>query len=339
MKHVLVTGCAGFIGMHVAKKLLQMGHSVLGVDNLNNYYNTDIKKDRLNQLKQNHHFVFSETNLIDSKSIQENLKAFEIEYVIHLAAQPGVRYSIDHPESCIENNIVAFVNVLEFCRQRQTKHLVYASSSSVYGMNTQTPYATQQNVDHPVSLYAASKKSNELMAHCYSHLFNLPTTGLRFFTVYGPWGRPDMSPWLFSKAILNGQAVRLFNHGDMSRDFTYIDDIVEGTVSAMGCVAQPSAAFEASLPVSDISSAPYRIYNIGNQNPVRLLDFVHTLENALGRKAILNMQPMQPGDVLNTSANIDSLYNATGYQPKTDLADGLSQWAQWFIHTGQHYAT
>jgi UDP-glucuronate 4-epimerase len=339
MKHVLVTGCAGFIGMHVAKKLLQMGHSVIGVDNLNNYYNTDIKKDRLNQLKQNHHFVFSETNLIDSKSIQENLKAFEIEYVIHLAAQPGVRYSIDHPEACIENNIVAFVNVLEFCRQRQTKHLVYASSSSVYGMNTQTPYATQQNVDHPVSLYAASKKSNELMAHCYSHLFNLPTTGLRFFTVYGPWGRPDMSPWLFSKAILNGQAIRLFNHGDMSRDFTYIDDIVEGTVSAMGCVAQPSAAFEASLPVSDISSAPYRIYNIGNQNPVRLLDFVHTLENALGRKAILNMQPMQPGDVLNTSANIDSLYNATGYQPKTDLADGLSQWAQWFIHTGQHYAT
>lgn len=177
------------------------------------------------------------------------------------------------------------------------------------------------------------------MAHCYSHLFNLPTTGLRFFTVYGPWGRPDMSPWLFSKAILNGQSIRLFNHGDMSRDFTYIDDIVEGTVSAMDCVAQPSAEFDPSVPLSDISTAPYRIYNIGNQNPVRLLDFVHTLENALGRKAILNMQPMQPGDVLNTSANIDSLYDATGYQPKTDLASGLSQWAQWFISTGQHYAT
>jgi UDP-glucuronate 4-epimerase len=339
MKHVLVTGCAGFIGMHVTEKLLSDGHSVVGIDNLNTYYNNQLKKDRLNRLIKKSNFHYSESNLLDTKSVHEFLSKFEIEYVIHLAAQPGVRYSIDNPEACIQNNIVAFTNVLELCRQRQIKHLVYASSSSVYGMNSQTPYSTDQNVDHPVSLYAASKKSNELMAHCYSHLFNLPTTGLRFFTVYGPWGRPDMAPWLFSKAILNKEPIRIFNQGNMSRDFTYVDDIAQGTISAMTNIAKPSDAFDASFPVSDISSAPYRIYNIGNQNPVRLLDFVHTLENALGHKAILTMAPMQPGDVLNTSANIDSLFKATGYQPKTSLADGLGKWADWFLSKGKNYNT
>ena len=339
MKHILVTGCAGFIGMHVTEKLLSQGYSVIGIDGLNNYYNNQLKKDRLNRLIHLPNFHFSDADLLDPKSVHEFLSPFDIDYVIHLAAQPGVRYSIDHPEACIQNNIVAFTHILELCRQRQVKHLVYASSSSVYGMNTQTPYGTDQNVDHPVSLYAASKKSNELMAHCYSHLFKLPTTGLRFFTVYGPWGRPDMSPWLFSKAILKNEPIRIFNHGDMSRDFTYVDDIAEGTINAMTCIAQPSDAFDTNLPLSDVSSAPYRIYNIGNQNPVRLLDFVHTLERALGHKAILNLLPMQPGDVMNTSANTESLYKATGYQPKTDLADGLGQWAEWFKHTGKNYIT
>lgn len=339
MKHILVTGCAGFIGMHVTEKLLNNGHSVIGIDNLNAYYNIQLKKDRLSRLTKKSNFHYSDSDLLETKCLHEFLNKFEIDYVIHLAAQPGVRYSIDHPEACINNNIVAFTNVLELCRQRQVKHLVYASSSSVYGMNTQIPYSTDQNVDHPVSLYAASKKSNELMAHCYSHLFKLPTTGLRFFTVYGPWGRPDMSPWLFSKAILENKPIRIFNQGDMSRDFTYVDDIAEGTINAMNCVAQPSDSFDANKPKSDISNAPYRIYNIGNQNSVRLLDFVHALENALGRKAILNMLPMQPGDVQNTSANTESLFHATGYQPKTDLADGLREWANWFVSTGKNYAT
>jgi UDP-glucuronate 4-epimerase len=316
--------------MHVAKKLLQMGHSVIGVDNLNNYYNTDIKKDRLNQLKQNHHFVFSETNLIDSKSIQENLKVFDIEHVIHLAAQPGVRYSIDHPEACIENNIVAFVNVLEFCRQRQTKHLVYASSSSVYGMNTQTPYATQHNVDHPVSLYAASKKSNELMAHCYSHLFNLPTTGLRFFTVYGPWGRPDMSPWLFSKAILNGQAIRLFNHGDMSRDFTYIDDIVEGVMRVLDRPAAGNSAWQGDAPDPGTSTSPWRVYNIGNSQPVELMDYIAALEKALGKTAEIQFLPMQRGDVPDTYADVVDLVEKFGYQPSTPVVQGIQRFVAWY---------
>jgi len=339
MKHILVTGCAGFIGMHVIEKLLNYGYLVVGIDNLNNYYNNQLKKDRLSQLSKKLNFSYLQHDLLDPKSVHESLRKFDIEYVIHLAAQPGVRYSIDNPEACIQNNIVAFTNMLELCRQRQVKHLVYASSSSVYGMNSQTPYSTDQNVDHPVSLYAASKKSNELMAHCYSHLFNMPTTGLRFFTVYGPWGRPDMAPWLFSKAILNKEPIRIFNQGNMSRDFTYVDDIAEGTISAMRSVAEPSDAFNAKLPISDISSAPYRIYNIGNQNPVRLLDFVRTLEDALGQKAILTMEPMQPGDVLNTSANIDSLVKATGYQPKTSLTEGLGKWADWFLSTGKNYVT
>jgi UDP-glucuronate 4-epimerase len=337
MKHILVTGCAGFIGMHVTQKLIKEGHSVIGLDNLNAYYLPQVKIDRLAQLTPHLSFKFINADLLEAKKIQHELNSFEIDHVIHLAAQPGVRYSIEHPEACINNNIVAFVNMLEFCRARQVKHLVYASSSSVYGLNSHTPYSTEHNVDHPVSLYAASKKSNELMAHCYSHLFGLPTTGLRFFTVYGPWGRPDMSPWLFSQAILKGQPIRLFNHGDMSRDFTFVEDIAQGVVSAMQCVAQPSVGFQSNHPIPDISTAPYRIYNIGNQHPVRLLDFVQTLENALGRRAIINYESMQAGDVLNTCADIDSLFEATGYQPKTNLADGLAQWSDWFLRTGQHY--
>jgi UDP-glucuronate 4-epimerase len=337
MSHILVTGCAGFIGMHVVNKLLGLGHSVVGVDNLSPYYVQQLKQDRLLQLQNSLNFSYLPLDLADSLALQEGLGKFEVEAVIHLAAQPGVRYSIDHPEACLHNNITAFGHVLEFCRQRQVQHLVYASSSSVYGMNTQTPYATTQNVDHPVSLYAASKKSNELMAHCYSHLFNLPTTGLRFFTVYGPWGRPDMAPWLFSKAIMKGEPIRLFNHGDMSRDFTFIDDIAEGTVRALHCVATPNNQFNHAQPVSDTSSAPYRIFNIGNQQPIRLLDFVNTLEEALGQKARIILEPLQAGDVLHTMADTQSLQQATGYQPTTTLRQGLAQWAAWFLSKGQHF--
>ena len=337
MSTVLVTGCAGFIGMYVVKKLLQSGHAVVGVDNLNPYYVAQLKLDRLSLLQPMEGFYFLKLDLTDQAALQAGLEKFQIDSVVHLAAQPGVRYSIDHPEACLNNNITAFGHVLELCRQRRVKHLVYASSSSVYGMNTQTPYATQQNVDHPVSLYAASKKSNELMAHCYSHLFDLPTTGLRFFTAYGPWGRPDMALWIFSQAIMKGEPIRLFNHGDMSRDFTYVDDIAEGTVRALGCVATPSEKFSQDHPVSDVSSAPYRIFNIGNQHPVRLLDFVQTLEKALGHKANIQLEPLQPGDVLNTSADTESLFQATGFQPTTSLEQGLTQWAEWFLAKGQHY--
>lgn len=323
--------------MHVVDKLLQNGYSVIGVDNLSPYYVQQIKQDRLTHIQASQNFEFLHLDLTEPLSLQEGAKTFEVEAVIHLAAQPGVRYSIDHPEACLSNNIVAFGHVLEFCRQRQVGHLVYASSSSVYGLNTQKPYATDQNVDHPVSLYAASKKSNELMAHCYSHLFGLPTTGLRFFTVYGPWGRPDMAPWIFSKAIMNGDPIRLFNHGDMSRDFTYIEDITEGIMRTLGCVATSSDQFSHDHPVSDISSAPYRIFNIGNRQPIRLLDFVNTLENALGRRAHIIFEPLQPGDVLNTLADTNSLHQATGFQPTTSLEAGLKKWASWFLSTGQHY--
>ena len=337
MSKVLVTGCAGFIGMHVVDKLLHDGHSVVGVDNLSSYYFQQLKKDRLSHIQASHKFRFLQLDLTEPLSLSEAVKKIELDAVIHLAAQPGVRYSLDHPDACLSNNIVAFGHVLEFCRQRQVSHLVYASSSSVYGLNTLTPYATHQNVDHPVSLYAASKKSNELMAHSYSHLFGLPTTGLRFFTVYGPWGRPDMAPWIFSKAIVKGKPIRLFNHGDMSRDFTYIGDIAEGTVRALDCVATPSEQFSQDHPVSDISSAPYRIFNIGNRQPIRLLDFVKALENALDHQANIVLESLQPGDVLNTSADTDSFYQATGFQPTTSLQDGLEQWAAWFLRTGQHY--
>jgi len=337
MSTVLVTGCAGFIGMYVVKKLLQSGHVVVGVDNLNPYYAAQLKLDRLSLLQPMEGFHFLQLDLTDQAALQAGVEKFQIDSVVHLAAQPGVRYSIDHPQACLNNNITAFGHVLELCRQRRVKHLVYASSSSIYGMNTQTPYATNQNVDHPVSLYAASKKSNELMAHCYSHLFGLPTTGLRFFTVYGPWGRPDMALWIFSQAIMKGAPIRLFNHGDMSRDFTYVDDIAEGTVRALSCVATPSEQFSPDHPVSDVSSAPYRIFNIGNQHPVRLLDFVQTLEKALGHKANIQLEPLQPGDVLNTSADTESLFQATGFQPTTSLEQGLTQWAEWFLDKGQYY--
>jgi UDP-glucuronate 4-epimerase len=337
MSQILVAGCAGFIGMHMVEKLLHEGHSVIGVDSLSPYYVQKLKEDRLLRIQQSKNFQFLQLDLTQPLALQEGAKKLEVEAVIHLAAQPGVRYSIDHPAACLNNNIVAFGHVLEFCRQRQTSHLVYASSSSVYGLNTLTPYATHHNVDHPVSLYAASKKSNELMAHCYSHLFRLPTTGLRFFTVYGPWGRPDMAPWIFSQAIMKGDPIRLFNHGNMSRDFTYVEDITEGIMSVLGCVATPSEKFSQEHPVSDISSAPYRIFNIGNRQPVQLLDFVHTLENALGLKANIIFEPLQPGDVLNTMADTDSLYQATGFQPTTSLEEGLKEWAAWFLSKGQHY--
>lgn len=337
MSKILVTGCAGFIGMHVVSKLLSHGHDVLGIDSLNANYSPQLKHDRLSILKAYSKFEFLQLDLSDPVASKQLNALVDIERVIHLAAQPGVRYSIEHPDTCLTNNIIGFGHVLEFCKLRKIKHLVYASSSSVYGTNGLTPYATHHNVDHPASLYAASKKSNELMAHCYSHLFDLPTTGLRFFTVYGPWGRPDMAPWLFSKAIYKGDPIRLFNYGDMSRDFTYVEDVAEGTVRALDCVASASPLFDNLHPVADISHAPYRIFNIGNQQPVRLLDFVSALENALGHPAILHFEPLQPGDVLNTSADIHGLLKATGYQPTTPLSEGLNHWAKWFLENGVKY--
>ena len=330
MKHILVTGCAGFIGMHVAEKLLNTGYHVIGIDNLNSYYNNQLKKDRLNRLIQKSNFDYSDADLLDTKSVHEFLNPFDIDYVIHLAAQPGVRYSIDHPEACIQNNIVAFTNVLELCRQRQVKHLVYASSSSVYGMNTQTPYSTDQNVDHPVSLYAASKKSNELMAHCYSHLFKLPTTGLRFFTVYGPWGRPDMAYYKFTQAILEGKEIELYGEGKMKRDFTYVDDIVEAVARLISKPAVGNQKWEGKNPDPATSPAPYRIYNIGNNAPVELARFVSAIEAATGKKAKIVKKPVPPGDVLATAARVDDLAAAVDFRPKTSIEDGIKKFVDWY---------
>lgn len=316
-KKILVTGAAGFIGMHVAKKLLDAGHAVIGIDNINDYYDVNLKYDRLAQLEKYPQFSFSKLNIADSNLVNNLFLSENIHQVVHLAAQAGVRYSLINPNAYVESNLVGFVNILETCRHHEIKHLVYASSSSVYGANTKIPFSESDNVDHPVSLYAATKKSDELMAYTYSHLFGLPTTGLRFFTVYGPWGRPDMSPMLFARAILEGRPIKVFNYGDMQRDFTYIDDIVEGVVRVLDC-----------LPTS--SSAPYRIFNIGNNTPVHLLNFIETLEECLGKKAEKELLPMQPGDVPVTYADVTALKEAVDFNPSTPLAVGLEKFAEWF---------
>jgi UDP-glucuronate 4-epimerase len=310
---VLVTGAAGFIGMHCAKRLLERGDEVVGVDNLSPYYSVQLKKDRLAQLKHPK-FGFSELDIADSPSLEKIFKKHKPEAVLHLAAQPGVRYSLENPGAYIEANLVGFANLLECCRRRLPQHLVFASSSSVYGANAELPWSESQNVDHPVSLYAATKKSNELLAHAYSHLYGLPATGLRYFTVYGPWGRPDMSPMLFAQAIVQGKPIQVFNHGDMQRDFTYIDDVVEGTLRVLDRPAR------------------YAIYNIGNHQPVKLLDYVAALERAFGKKAKLEMKPMQPGDVKATYADTRALHKAVGFAPSTPLDTGLARFAEWFKH-------
>jgi UDP-glucuronate 4-epimerase len=327
---ILVTGAAGFIGMHVARLLLERGDEVVGIDNLNDYYDPRLKAARLEHLAPFANFRFVRMDVADTAAITELFAAERFQRVIHLAAQAGVRYSLTNPQAYIQSNLVGFGNILEGCRHNAVEHLVYASSSSVYGANTRMPFSVHDEVNHPVSLYAATKKSNELMAHSYSHLFGLPTTGLRYFTVYGPWGRPDMSPWLFSSAILEGRSIDVFNHGKMRRDFTFVDDIAEGTVRVMDHVASGNADFNPNHPDPGSSRAPYRVYNIGNQQPVELMTFINTIEQALGKEAQKNFLPMQAGDVLATFADVEDLKKDIGFSPKTSLETGIARWAEWF---------
>ncbi|MCP4691596.1 MAG: NAD-dependent epimerase [Desulfobacterales bacterium] len=326
----LVTGAAGFIGFHLSMRLLKEGRQVRGVDNLTPYYDVRLKKARLEKLRSFEGFSFSETNLEDLEGMTDIVKKDRPEVVVNLAAQAGVRYSLKNPHSYVQSNLVGFVNVLECCRHHGVKHLVFASSSSVYGANTAMPFSVHDNVDHPVSLYAASKKSNELMAHSYSHLYGLPTTGLRFFTVYGPWGRPDMALFLFTKAILEGEPIQVFNHGKMQRDFTYIDDIVEGVTRVMARHPEPNPDWSGDSPDPGTSYAPYRIYNIGNNNPVQLGEFIEVIERALGKEAVKNYMDLQPGDVVATYANVDDLQRDVGFTPATPLEVGVENFISWY---------
>jgi UDP-glucuronate 4-epimerase len=328
---VLITGCAGFIGMHVAQILLKRGDSVVGIDNLNDYYDPSLKLARLEKLKPFDSFKFLQGDIADCTTIEKLFAVVKPSRVINLAAQAGVRYSLKNPYAYIQTNVVGFCNLLEGCRHNGVEHFVYASSSSVYGANTQMPFSVHDNVDHPVSLYAASKKANELMAHTYSHLYGVPTTGLRYFTVYGPWGRPDMSPWLFTSAILEGRPIDVFNHGRMQRDFTFIEDIAEGTVRVLDRAPVGNPAFSTDMPDPGSSYAPYKVYNIGNHQPVELMTFIKTIEEVLGQQAIKNFLPMQPGDVVATYADVEDLKRDIGFEPKTSLAEGISQWASWYL--------
>jgi UDP-glucuronate 4-epimerase len=327
---VLVTGCAGFIGMHVAQILLERGDEVIGVDNLNDYYDPNLKLARLEQIKPHKNFTFHRLDIADRMAVEDLFARDKPRRVINLAAQPGVRYSLKNPHAYIQTNLVGFGNLLEGCRHNGVEHFVYASSSSVYGANTHMPFSVHDNVDHPVSLYAASKKANELMAHTYSHLYGLPSTGLRYFTVYGPWGRPDMSPWLFTSAILEGRPIDVFNHGNMRRDFTYVGDIAEGTVRVLDRIAAPNPAFDRAAPDPSTSYAPFRVYNIGNHTPVELMTFIKIIEDALGQEAKKNFLPMQPGDVEATYADVEDLKRDVGFEPKMDLAEGIGRWADWY---------
>jgi UDP-glucuronate 4-epimerase len=327
---ILVTGAAGFIGFHLTQRLLERGDEVVGLDNLNDYYDVGLKEARLRLLESQPGFRFIRASLEDRPTIEKLFSDECFDMVANLAAQAGVRYSLQNPNAYIDSNIVGFMNVLEGCRHNVVKHLVYASSSSVYGANTTVPFSVHHSVDHPVSLYAATKKSNELMAHTYAHLFGLPTTGLRFFTVYGPWGRPDMAYFSFTKAILEGRPIDVFNHGRMQRDFTYIDDIVEGVVRALGHISQPDPAWDAASPDPAASNAPYRLYNIGNNQPVELGHFIETLEECLGKKAHKNMLSMQAGEVLVTCANVDDLMQDVGFRPSTPIGEGLRRFVEWY---------
>ena len=330
MRKIAVTGAAGFIGFHVCRRLLAQGETVVGLDNLNNYYSVRLKQDRLAQLQREPSFQFRKLDLDQGDAIAELFDVERFDVVVNLAAQAGVRYSLENPSAYVNSNLVGFANVLEGCRRTGVAHLVYASSSSVYGANTKMPFSVHQNVDHPLSLYAATKKANELMAHTYSHLFGLPTTGLRFFTVYGPWGRPDMAMYLFTDAILHGRPIKVFNHGKMRRDFTYIDDIVEGVVRLIDCPPRPDPQWTGDAPDPGTSRAPYRIYNIGNNRPAELLDVIAMLEQCLGRKAIKTFLPMQPGDVPETFADIDDLVRDVGFRPDTPLQEGISRFVEWY---------
>jgi UDP-glucuronate 4-epimerase len=330
MTKVLLTGVAGFIGYHVAERLLARGDEVVGIDNVNDYYDVRLKYARLARLEGRPGYRFEKLEIADADAMARCFAAVEPEVVIHLAAQAGVRYSLTNPGSYVQSNLVGFLHILEGCRHHGVRHLVYASSSSVYGGNTNMPFSVHHNVDHPVSLYAASKKANELMAHTYSHLYGLPTTGLRFFTVYGPWGRPDMALFLFTKAILEGRPIDVFNHGRMRRDFTYVDDIVEGILRTADHVATPDPAWTGDVPDPGTSSAPYRVYNIGNDDPVELMELIATLERELGQVAVKNMLPIQPGDVPATWANVDDLTRDVGFKPATPIAEGVRRFVQWY---------
>ncbi len=330
MAKILVTGAAGFIGFHLSQRLLERGDEVVGLDNLNNYYAVSLKKDRLDKLTVKPKFSFHLLDLADREGIAQLFAQSNFDKVVNLAAQAGVRHSLKDPHAYVDSNLVGFVNILEGCRHNNVKHLVFASSSSVYGANKKIPFSVHDNVDHPVSLYAASKKANELMAHTYSHLYNLPATGLRFFTVYGPWGRPDMALFLFTKAILEGKPINVFNYGKMKRDFTYIDDIVEGVVRVIDRTAEPNPYWSGQVPDPATSYAPYRNYNIGNNQPVELIEFIETLEDCLGIKAEKNLLPMQPGDVPITYANVEDLVRDVGFKPNTSLKVGIERFVQWY---------
>lgn len=342
---ILVTGAAGFIGFHVVRCLLERGDDVVGLDNINDYYDVNLKYARLAETgidkesieygklvrgKRYPLYRFIKLNLEDREELPKLFERERFERVVNLAAQAGVRYSIENPWAYVDSNITGFLNILECCRYLGVRHLVYASSSSVYGLNANVPFKEDSGIAHPVSLYAATKKSNELMAHVYSHLYGLPTTGLRFFTVYGPWGRPDMSPHLFTRAIMEGQTMKVFNHGDMLRDFTYVDDIVEGVIRVMDRVAVPDEDWNAAVPNPATSSAAYRVYNIGNSSPVRLMDFIHALEEACGKEAVKEYLPMQPGDVYQTDADTTRLYREINYKPKTPLKEGVEKFVRWY---------
>jgi UDP-glucuronate 4-epimerase len=330
MRKVLVTGAAGFIGFHLSRRLLREGNRVVGLDNLNNYYDVQLKLDRLGQLEGEAGFSFHRLDLEDTVAIGELFAREGFDMVVNLAAQAGVRYSLENPRAYIDSNIVGFTNILEGCRHNGVQHLVYASSSSVYGANRKMPFSIHQNVDHPLSLYAASKKANELMAHTYSGLFGLPTTGLRFFTVYGPWGRPDMALFLFTRAILEGRPIDVFNYGKMQRDFTFVDDIVEGVTRILARIPTPAQGWDGMAPDPGSSFAPYSIYNIGNNNPVELSRFIEVLEDCLGRKAEKNYLPLQAGDVPATYADIDDLSRDVGFRPATTIEEGISRFVSWY---------
>ena len=327
---VLVTGAAGFIGFHVSSRLLARGDEVVGLDNINDYYDVRLKEARLKMLREHKNFSFHRMDLSDREAMDALFRREKIQRVIHLAAQAGVRYSITNPHVYVDSNVTGFLHVLEGCRHNSIEHLVYASTSSVYGANTELPFSVHHNVDHPISLYAATKKANELMAHTYAHLYRLPTTGLRFFTVYGPWGRPDMALFLFTKAILEGTAIDVFNNGKMMRDFTYVADIVEGVVRALDRVAAPDSAWNSNKPDSATSSAPYRLYNIGNNQPVQLMDFIGALEDALGMEAKKNFLPLQAGDVPATYADVADLEREVGFRPATPIKEGVKSFVDWY---------
>jgi UDP-glucuronate 4-epimerase len=327
---VLVTGTAGFIGNHLAIKLLERGDEVVGIDNLNDYYDVNLKLARLDRIKGHANFTDVRADIADRAVMEQLFEKHKPQRVVNLAAQAGVRYSIENPHAYIDSNIVGFLNILEGCRHNDVEHLVYASSSSVYGANESMPFSVHDNVDHPLSLYAASKKSNELMAHTYSNLYSLPTTGLRFFTVYGPWGRPDMALFLFTKAIKEGKTIQVFNYGKHRRDFTYIDDIVEGIIRTLDHVAQPNPEWSGANPDSGTSKSPWRVYNIGNQSPVELMDYIETLEKYLGKTAEKELLPLQPGDVPDTYADVEALVQDVGYKPNTTIDQGIDKFVTWY---------